>query len=146
MSKQTLGEAFDVDITEEREKRMQEQLDDVRFQQKIQVEVQKLQNNLASQVQAQAAMGQQGLAYDQQQMIAQADQMVQQLSQLDPGTRRSQMDALKKEDLPMYSLVKERLHDQETAQNYDAISAARAGQPGQAPDGNNGTTGGGGMM
>lgn len=150
VSKQTLGEAFDVDIAEEREKRMQEQLDDVRFQQKVQVEVQKLQSNLAAQVQAQAAMGQQGLAYDQQQVIAQADGIVQQLQGLDPGTRRSQLHALEIEDLVMFSVVKKRMEDMQTQTNQDAVTQAKAsqGQPvtpiSQAGGGLSGAGGAGG--
>lgn len=128
VSKQTLGEAFDVDIAEEREKRMQEQLDDVRFQQKLQVEIQKLQSNLAQQVQAQMAMGQQGLAYDQQQVIAQADQMVQQLMQLDPGTRKSQLHALETEDLVMYSVVRTRMEAMQTSTEQQAVTQMREGQ------------------
>lgn len=148
VSKQTMGEAFDVDVAEEREKRMQEQLDDVRFQQKVQVEIQKLQNNLAAQVQAQASMGQQGLSYDQQQIIGQADQMVQQFMQLDPGTRRSQMHALEIEDLVMFSVVKKRMEDMQTAANHDAVSQAKQqqGQDGlgapPAAAGGNGAPGG----
>lgn len=131
VSKQTLGEAFDVDVAEEREKRMQEQLDEVRYQQKLQVEVQKLQSNLAAQIQAKASMGQQGLQYDQQAVIAQADQMVQQLMQLDPGTRRSQLHALEIEDLVMFSVVKKRMEDMQTSTNQQAVAQARSdqGQP-----------------
>jgi hypothetical protein len=133
VSKQTMGAAFDVDVNEEREKRMQEQLDDVRFQQELQVKVQKLQNNLAAQVQAQSALGQQGLSYDQQQVIAQADQMVDQLMQLDPGTRRSQLHALEIEDLVMYSVVRKRMEDMQTATNRDAIAQAQAAQGQMGP-------------
>ena len=125
VSKTTLGEAFDVDVSEERKKRKQEALDEVRFQQELQIETQKLQNNLAAQVQAQASMGQQGLAYDQQQVIAQADSLVQQFMGLDPGTRRSQLHALEIEDLVMYSVVKKRMEDMQTSQNQAAIQQAR---------------------
>lgn len=143
ISKQTIGESFNIDIAEEREKRMQEQLDDVRFQQKVQVEIQKLQSNLASQVQAQAAMGQQGLAYDQQAVIAQADQMVQQMLTLDPGTRRSQMHALEIEDLVMYAVVRKRMEDMQTSNNQQAIASARAQSGGAPPPGGAGGVGGG---
>ena len=141
ISKTTLGEAFNVDPGEERKKREQEQLDDIRSQQRMQVETQKLQNNLAAQVQAQSAMGQQGLQYDQQAVIAQADQLVQQFMGFDPGTRRSQLAALQKEDAVMYAVVEMRLHDQQTAMNHEALTQARAqaGQDGagggQAPGG-----------
>jgi hypothetical protein len=60
-------------------------------------------------------------------VIAQADQLVQQLMGLDPGTRQSQMHALQTEDMVMYAVVKERLHDQTTQQNQQAIAQARQG-------------------
>lgn len=127
ISKRTIGEAFDIDPADERKWRMQEALDDARSTQDLQVELQKRQNNLGSQARAQAQMGQQGLAYDQQAVIAQADQLVQQMSALDPGSRQSQMHALQSEDLVMYAVVKERLQAQQTAANHEAITAARQG-------------------
>ncbi len=137
VSKKTIGEAFDIDPAEEREQRKQESLDNIRSQQELQTETQKLQNNLANQVQAQAAMGQQGLQYDQQQIIAQADTMVQQLMGMDPGTRQSQMHALEIEDLVMFSVVKKRMEDAKTQTNQQAVSQAKAsmGQDGMAPPG-----------
>jgi hypothetical protein len=127
ISKRTLGEAFDVDPSDERKWRMQEALDDARVAQDLQVEMQKRQNNLGAQARAQAQQGQQGLAYDQQAVIAQADQMVQQMMGLDPGTRQSQMHALQTEDMVMYAVVKERMHDMTTQQNQQAVAAARQG-------------------
>lgn len=141
ISKTTLGEAFNVDPGDERKKREQEQLDDARSQQKMQVEMQKLQNNLAAQVQAQASMGQQSLQYDQQAVIAQADQLVQQMLSLDPGSRRSQLHALQIEDYVMYSVVNSRLHDQQVATNREAITQA---QQGQQQSGGQAAPGGGG--
>lgn len=130
ISRKTIGEAFEVDPAEEARTRKQETLNDARMQQELQIEMQKMQNTLASQVQAQTAMGQQGLKYDQQQVIAQADQLVQQMQALDPGSRQSQMHALEIEDLVMYSVVKKRMEDATTAANHEALSQARAaGQP-----------------
>jgi len=125
ISKTTIGEAFDIDPAEERQKRVQEQLDEVRSQQKLQVEIQSLQNTLAAQVQSQQAVGQQGLQYDQQRVIGQADMLVQEFMGLDPGMRRSQMHALQMEDYVMYSVVKSRLEDEQTAMHYEAVTQAR---------------------
>jgi hypothetical protein len=127
ISKRTMGEAFDVDPSDERKWRMQEALDDARVQQELQIAMQKRQNDLGARARSQAQMGQQGLSYDQQAVIAQADQLVQQLMGLDPGTRQSQMHQLQTEDMVMYAVVKERLHDQTTQQNQQAIAAARQG-------------------
>lgn len=126
LSKRTLGEAFDVDPQEERKWRKQEALDDARTQQDLQNEMQKRQTNLANQARAQAAMGQQGgLGYDQQAVIAQADQIVQQLAALDQGSRQSQMHALQSEDAVMYAVVKERFETQQTLQNHEALTAVK---------------------
>jgi hypothetical protein len=128
ISKATLGEAFDVDPVEEREKRKQETLDDARVAAEIQVEMQKRQSELGMQARMQAQLGQQGSAYDPQAMTQQADQIVQQLVGLDEGTRRSQLMELEKRDTPMYALVKLRLEDTTQQQNRAAISMARTGQ------------------
>lgn len=132
LSQRTLGEAFDIDPTDEREWRQQEALDAARAAMKLQTEMQKLQNNLGAQARSQAAMGQQPMSYDQQAVIAQADQIVQQMAGMDEGSRRSQMHALQSEDLVMYAVVKERLETQNTLQNHEAITAMRqqgAGDP-----------------
>ncbi len=128
ISKSTLGEAFDIDPVEERKRRKQEMLDDARSQAEMQVELQKRQNELGSRARAQAQLGQQGVAYDPQQMIAQADQVVEQLMGLDQGTRQSQMHQLQTTDLPMYALVKVRMENATQQQNAAAISMARTGQ------------------
>jgi hypothetical protein len=128
ISKATLGEAFDVDPVEERQKRKQETLDDARVASEINIEMQKRQNELGLQARTQAQLGQSGAAYDPQAMQQQADQIVQQLMGLDEGTRRSQMTELEKRDKPMYALVKLSLEDATQQQNRAAISMARTGQ------------------
>jgi intein/homing endonuclease len=128
ISKRTMGEAFDVDPQEERKWRTQEALDDARAAQELQDEMQKRQRNLANQARAQAAMGQQGgLGYDQQAVMAQADQIAQQLMSMDPGSRQSQMHALEGEDGVMFAVVKSRMETMTTQQNHEAITAARQG-------------------
>lgn len=128
ISKTTLGKPFDVDPIEERKKRKQEMLDDARAQAETTVELQKRQTELGARVRAQAQLGQQGVAYDPQQMITQADGIVEQLMPLDQGTRQSQMHQLQTTDLPMYALVKERMENAVNQQNRAAISVARTGQ------------------
>jgi len=128
VSMTTVLERLDIDLDEEREKRLQETLDEARHQQRVNNEVQKLQNNLAQQVQQQANSAQ-GLNYDQQAVIAQADQLVQQLMGLDPGSRRSQMHSLQAEDMVMYSVVVQRLEDMQNQQGQQAKSQAGAQQP-----------------
>lgn len=134
ISKRTMGEAFDIDPADERKWRKQEALDDARAMAELQNELQKQQNNLGARARSQAMMGQQPLAYDQQAVIAQADELVQQMMGLDEGSRRSQMHALQTEDLVMYAVVKERIAAQTTAANHEALSAGRqGGDPSMGP-------------
>lgn len=134
LSKRTLGEAFDVDPADERKWRKQEAIDDARAMQELTTELQKQQNNLGARARSQAMMGQQPVSYDQQAVIAQADQIVQQLMGLDEGTRRSQLHALQAEDAVMYAVVKDRLETETTLQNRAAINQAKD-QGGGDPNG-----------
>lgn len=125
LSQRTLGEAFDVDPSDEREWRKKEAIDAARAAMELQTEMQKMQNNLGARARSQAAMGQQPMSYDQQAVIAEADQIAQQMMSLDEGSRRSQMHALQAEDLVMYAVVKERIETQTTLQNHEAITMAK---------------------
>ena len=60
----TAMEKIGINLSDEREKRLQEQLDEMRFNQDVQNEVQKLQNTLAQQV-SQEIAGAAGLNYDE---------------------------------------------------------------------------------
>lgn len=142
LSQRTLGEAFDVDPQDEREWRKQEAIDAARAAMELQNEMQKMQNNLGARARSQAQMGQQPISYDQQAVIAQADQIVQQMMGLDEGSRRSQMHALQTEDLVMYAVVKERLQAQTTMQNHQALTAMKQ-QGGGDPSGGDPTGGAG---
>lgn len=123
ISKRTLGEAFDVDPNDEREWRRQEALDDARSSMMLQAEMQKQQNALGTQARAQAqAQSGQPLSYDQQGIIAQADQLAQQFMSMDEGTRRSQLHALETEDLVMYAVVKERMQTEKVTQERQIIN------------------------
>lgn len=135
ISKRTMGKAFDIDPSDERKWRKQEALDDARATLELQTEMQKQQNTLGARSRAQAASSQQPLAYDQQAVIAQADQIVDQLMGLDEGTRRSQLHQLQTEDMVMYAVVKDRLHDASVVANQQAVSAARQGGGGDPAGG-----------
>ena len=128
VSMTTVMDRLGIDLEEERNKRLQETLDETRHQMKVQNEQKKLQSNLAQQVQQQTQNAQ-GLNYDQQAVIAQADQIVQQITQMDEGSRRSQLDSLSKEDAVMYAVVIQRLEDAQNQQG--AQLKAQAGQAGQ---------------
>lgn len=121
----TMAERLGLDLAEERAKRKQEALDEMRFQQELKVEQDKLQNTLAQSVQAQIA-GNAGLQYDPQAVMAQADQVAQQLYGADPGQRRSQLHQLQTEDFVMYACVVQRLEDM---RNQQIQQAAQQVQP-----------------
>lgn len=119
VSLSTMADRLGVDLSEEREKRKQEALDEMRFQQELEREKAKLSNTLAQQVQQQVS-GQAGLQYDPQQVMAKADEVAQQLAGLDPGARRSQLHSIQTEDFVLYSCVIQRLEDMRNAQVQQA--------------------------
>lgn len=133
LSRKTMTEGYGVDVERERAQRAQEIIDDARQDLRTQAQVQKLQQSITTQAQSGAG----GMNYDQQQMIAQADQMVQELSAMDAGHRQSTLVHLKNEDMVMYSVVKVRLEDAKTQEDAAALAAARngGGAPGAAPGG-----------
>jgi hypothetical protein len=124
ISNTTIAELNDFDLKKERNRRMQEQLDEVRFQQEVQLKIQKLQQSLAQQAQSQASLGQ-GMQYDQQQVLAQADGIAQQLLSLDPGMRKSQLHSLQVEDAVMYAVVIQRLEEYQSQAAYQGKRQAQ---------------------
>jgi hypothetical protein len=110
----SIAESYDFDIKKEREIIKQEALDNLRYQQEMQIATQKAQNNMAQQVQLEAQQAAGGVQYDQQRIIGEADSIVQQVMALDPGTRRSRLHQLQVEDLVMYAVVVQRLEQQQT--------------------------------
>ena len=111
ISETTVAELNNIDQKKEEDRIKQETLDRVRRQQTLEEEIRKIQDNMAQQVQTEA---QEGVPYNQQQRIGQADQIVQQLMQLEPGMRKSHLEALKVEDFVMYSIVIQRLEMQQS--------------------------------
>jgi hypothetical protein len=127
LSNSALASMFSRDLTKERDKRFQDTLDEQKFQIKLQNETAKLQNTLSERARSATQAGQtQG--YDQQQVIAQAESIVQQLMQMDPGSRRSQLHSLQTEDYVMYSVVIQRLQTAQTEQ--EAAMRQQAGTAG----------------
>lgn len=115
VSNTTMASLFDLDIDEQREMRLQEEVDEFKHQHEVERTLTKLQTDLAQQAEAAAqATGSQTPAGNQLQIIAQADATVQQLMSMDEGTRRSYLSSLQAEDYVMYSVVIQRL---EEAQN-----------------------------
>ena len=90
----------------------------------MQIETQKAQNDMAQQIQLQAQQAAGGVQYDQQRIISEADNIVQQLMGLDGGSRRSRLHQLQVEDMVMYSVVVQRLEQQQTTATQQAKSQA----------------------
>lgn len=124
LSKRTLAEVNEVDYDSEREQRRAEQLEDARDERKLQQELQKIQNDIAMQASQQASAGN-GLTYDQQAVIGEADMLVEQLLGIEPGQRKSQLSALQAEDYVLYSVVIQRLEQAQL--NQQAQMKAEAG-------------------
>lgn len=124
ISNTTMADMLNVDLDYERKQRREDALADARAQKATEISLQKFQQSLSNQAQQQALQSQGGMSYDQQQIISQADQLAQQMAQMDPGSRRSRMDSLKGEDFVMYSVVVQRL--QQTQQDQMAQLKAQA--------------------
>jgi len=114
----TIAELNDIDLAKEEDRIKQEQLDTVRRQQELQIEIDKIQNNQATQIQQQSASG---TPYNQQSIIQKADEYVQQLLQMDEGMRRSALNAMQVEDYVLYSVVIQRLEHATTTQSGQAM-------------------------
>lgn len=132
ISDESIADQFGFDLEEERKKRFQNMIDEVRAQQTFQQEAQQLQSTMAQKIQAQMAMGgAAGVQYDQQAVIAQAEQLVQQLMSMDPGMRKSQLHSLQTEDYVMYSVVVQRLEEAQKSMQNEAKAqiSGGGGQP-----------------
>lgn len=126
VSNTTLLSLHDLDLTEERDKREQEMLDEVRSQTKVQKEITKLQTTLAAQAEAEAQQGA-GLNYNPLAVIAKADSLLASITSLDPGSQRSMLTQLSTEDPVMYAVVKDRMQTNQTAAKSQAVAMARQG-------------------
>lgn len=128
ISKTTLTNVFGYDLDKERKLKDQEIIDDIRHQTELNRKIQEMQTSIASQARSQAQMGGAQLQYDQQQVIAAADQLVQNLMVLDPSARRSQLQSLKSEDAVMHAVVIQRLQEMQKQQITEAKATMGPGE------------------
>jgi hypothetical protein len=103
-SNTALASIMGYDLEEQRDLRLQETLDEQRFQMDLDQKVQAMRSNLAEQARAQAQY-QGPQPYNQQEVLAQAQQLASQLAGMDETTKRSQLRALQNEDAVMYAVV-----------------------------------------
>lgn len=137
LSNTTIANLFGYDLEQERKQRMQEAIDEAKFTAELQQKIQKMQNTLSSQARSKAQMGSgSGNMYDTQAVIAQADQVAQQVIQLDSGARRSQLHSLQSEDPVLYAVVVQRLEEYNKQNTQQAKEQAQqSGQQVQVPGG-----------
>lgn len=104
-SNSSMAQMFGRNLEKEREQRLQDSLSEQRFQMELQTRLEELQSNLAEQAKSQAAMGGAAPHYDQQQMLAQAQELAMQLQQMPQHLKQSQLHQLQTEDIVMFALV-----------------------------------------
>lgn len=124
ISDQTMTKMYDIDLENEERLVRQEAIDRARRHKELEQDIMDLQNNMAEQVRMEAQQGG-PMAYNQQEIIARADQVVQQLMQVDNGTRRSMLHQLEVEDYVLYAVVIQRLEQQQTSIKQTAVSQMR---------------------
>lgn len=120
ISDSTLLDLHDLDLKEERSKREQETLDETRSSMELQGKIEKLQSSLVQQAQTEASTGS-GTGYNPQAVLAQAEQIIQQMMSQDPGMHRSLLDQLSQEDPVMYAVVKDRWQTMQSMQRRQAV-------------------------
>jgi hypothetical protein len=132
ISDQTMAELLTLDLDNERDKIQQETLDRSRSEIETQRAVRDIQNSMVEQIRVDAEAQQSPSGYNQQQVISQADQVVQQLLGLEQGERKSRLKQLQTEDLVMYAVVVQRLETAQQQQTQALKQQAKGpGQPQQ---------------
>jgi len=126
ISNTTMLDLNDSDINEEREKRLQESLDEARMQMELSKKMNKIQNSLSQQAQNESQSGS-GLSYNPQAIISAAEQMVQQMGAADPSTQKSMLAQLSQEDPVMYAVVKDRWSTQKAVEKQQALADFNGG-------------------
>ena len=111
VSKSTLQEALNLDPDKERERLMQEQLSEHDMQQEIEQELKERAATAQAQTQMEVEEQETGRPsqYNQQKMIAQAQEQAMQLLQVPYEERKSILAQLQNEDYVMWALVSKQL-------------------------------------
>ena len=112
MSATSVASMFGQDLPKERDLRMQEQVDEFKFQHELNLKLSELETTLADQARAQASSGQP--MYNASEVVAAADQKASEFMSMDDGTKRSQLHSLQMEDPVMYAVVIQRMEEMRT--------------------------------
>lgn len=121
LSKQTMADVFGYDLKEERRLQAQEALEETRDRLELDRKLRELESNVSEKAHRQAEEG--GLGYDQNQVLAAADQLAQQIAQMPDNVRSSQLEMLKREDFVMYAVVNERMKDLQRLMRQEQAAA-----------------------
>ena len=111
VSRSTLQEALNLEPDKERDRLKQEQLDDHESQREVEKEIQQREQDIANQARAQEQEQATGFPsqYNQQKMIAAAQQQAMQMLSIPYEQRRSVLAQLQNEDYVMWALVSKQL-------------------------------------
>ena len=127
VSDTTVYEMFEIDADREREQRMQDTLQGIREQQKLEYEVNKLQTSLSQRARQQAqASG--PIDYNNvDQVMGAADQKAQEFMQMDDASRTSAIDNLQGSQPILHAVVMQRLQQLQQNQEADIRAQAQGG-------------------
>lgn len=130
VSRTTILESLNLDPAKEQKLIKGDTVSDQVMQREIQEEVNKQLNSLSNQVKSQAEEAETGMPsqYNQQKMIAQAQQIANQMLSVPYEQRKSQLAQLQNEDYVMWALVSKQLEQLRTMQTGQVNQAAQAGQ------------------
>lgn len=109
VSKTTLQEALNLDPDRERERMKREQIDDHDSQKEVEREIQRQEQNLAAQARAGEESDGRMPAYNQQKLMAAAQEQAAQLLGVPYEQRKSLLAQLQNEDYVMWALVSKQL-------------------------------------
>jgi hypothetical protein len=130
ISAQREGEVIGYDWKDEYEKIKEETVAKAKMDMEMQKEITKIQSSISQQ--AMAAAGQTS-TYNQQEIIAQADNIVAELQQYPYEDRKSHLAQLQNEDYVLWSVVSHRLETANNQQQREAASSMDPAAGGGAP-------------
>ncbi|OUO52007.1 hypothetical protein B5F76_08315 [Desulfovibrio sp. An276] len=127
VSRTTILESLNIDPAREKELLKSDTVSDQIMQQEVQEEVNKQLNSLSNQVKSQVEESQTGMPsqYNQQKMIAQAQQIANQMLSVPYEQRKSQLSQLQNEDYVMWALVSKQLEQMRTMQAAQMAQTAQ---------------------
>ena len=132
ISDNTMASMFKLDAQTENDRMEEETKEGIKAQALVQEYQRSISQNLEEKAKTEAMLAQSSTEQVNQQAIMQeADQMADQLSQMNASERRSQMDKLQKDNWLLYAATKERMEFNAQKDATQAVNDAKAQQGGQ---------------